>query len=169
MFHVCKGTWASPPNGFVIKYIYFWLIIFIAPKEKKLTVHSLWLIYSIVLFSSIGRSVTIQVIIFVLHSSCKMPEELWFEAWRKQLFLHHLSGMQKLRQVLRMCKCHRDSVLQRSHWHSSDSRQHFASGSVQITDNLTLETSECEGRLKPYMINGLFSYLQNHSFHLELS
>lgn len=31
----------------------------------------------------------------------------------------------KLRQVLRMCKCHRDSVLQRSHWHSSDSAAVF--------------------------------------------
>lgn len=31
----------------------------------------------------------------------------------------------KLRQVLRMCKCHRDSVLQRSHWHSSDSTAVF--------------------------------------------
>lgn len=31
----------------------------------------------------------------------------------------------KLRQVLRMCKCHRDSVLQRSHWQSSDSTAVF--------------------------------------------
>lgn len=31
----------------------------------------------------------------------------------------------KLRQVLRMCKCHRDSVLQRSHWHSRDSTAVF--------------------------------------------
>lgn len=34
-------------------------------------------------------------------------------------------------------------------------QQYFASGSVQITDNLTLETFKCKSRLKSYMINWL--------------
>lgn len=43
--------------------------------------HSLSFIYSTVLFSRMRRSFTIQGIIFVLHSSRKMPEQLWFETW----------------------------------------------------------------------------------------
>lgn len=47
-------------------------------------------------------------------------------------------------------------------------QQYFASGSVQITDNLTLETFECKSRLKPYMINwlSLFTTTQLSFRHL---
>lgn len=47
-------------------------------------------------------------------------------------------------------------------------QQYFASGSVQITDNLTLETLECKSRLKSYMINWLplFTKTQLSFIHL---
>lgn len=43
-------------------------------------------------------------------------------------------------------------------------QQHFASGSVQITDNLTLETFGCKSRLKSYMINWLSLFTKSTSF-----
>lgn len=47
-------------------------------------------------------------------------------------------------------------------------QQYFASGSVQITDNLTLETFKCKSRLKSYMINwlSLFTTTQLSFRHL---
>lgn len=32
-YHMCKGTWACPPNDFIIKYVDFLLAIYIAPEN----------------------------------------------------------------------------------------------------------------------------------------
>lgn len=74
---------------------------------------------------------------------------------KKLLFLHHLSGMQSSDRSLGCVNVTEIQFCREVVDTPVTAQQYFASGSVQITDNLTLETLECKSRLKSYMINWL--------------